>query len=107
QTRLVSTLRRWNKIPPFYVHQSRTRVRAFISGRAASNLQMSFRDLIQDVFRTLWAHRVRTVLTLLGFAGGVFLIVLMAPAGGGLRVGQAKQAETLGRDLMIVFHGRT
>ncbi|HYK50841.1 MAG TPA: ABC transporter permease, partial [Terriglobales bacterium] len=25
----------------------------------------------------------------------------------GLRVGQARQAETLGRDLMIVFHGRT
>jgi len=68
---------------------------------------MSFRDLIQDVFRTLWAHRVRTMLTMFGIAWGVVSIVLMTAAGEGLRVGQAKQAETLGRDLMIVFHGRT
>jgi len=68
---------------------------------------MSFRDLINDVFRTLWAHRVRTLLTMFGIAWGVVSIVLMVAAGEGLRVGQAKQAETLGRDLMIVFHGRT
>ena len=68
---------------------------------------MSFRDLIQDVLRTLWAHRVRALLTMLGIAWGVVSIVLMVAAGEGLRVGQAKQAETLGRDLMIVFHGRT
>jgi putative ABC transport system permease protein len=68
---------------------------------------MSFRDLIHDVFRTLWAHRVRTMLTMFGIAWGVVSIVLMTAAGEGLRVGQAKQAETLGRDLMIVFHGRT
>lgn len=68
---------------------------------------MAFRDLIQDVFRTLWAHRVRALLTMFGIAWGVVSIVLMVAAGEGLRVGQAKQAETLGRDLMIVFHGRT
>jgi putative ABC transport system permease protein len=72
-----------------------------------SSIQMSFRDLIQDVFRTLWAHRIRTLLTMFGIAWGVVSIVLMVAAGEGLRVGQAKQAETLGRDLMIVFHGRT
>jgi putative ABC transport system permease protein len=68
---------------------------------------MAFWDLIQDVFRTLWAHRVRTLLTMFGIAWGVVSIVLMVAAGEGLRVGQQKQAETLGRDLMIVFHGRT
>jgi putative ABC transport system permease protein len=68
---------------------------------------MSFRDLISDVFRTLWAHRVRTLLTMFGIAWGVVSIVLMTAAGEGMRVGQAKQAATLGRDLMIVFHGRT
>ena len=68
---------------------------------------MSFRDLIQDVFRTLWAHRIRTLLTMFGIAWGVVSIVLMVAAGEGLRVGQQKQAETLGRDLLIVFHGRT
>jgi putative ABC transport system permease protein len=68
---------------------------------------MSLRDLISDVFRTLWAHRVRTLLTMFGIAWGVVSIVLMTAAGEGMRVGQAKQAETLGKDLMIVFHGRT
>jgi putative ABC transport system permease protein len=47
------------------------------------------------------------MLTMFGIAWGVVSIVLMTAAGEGLRVGQAKQAETLGRDLMIVFHGRT
>ena len=68
---------------------------------------MSLRDLISDVFRTLWAHRVRTLLTMFGIAWGVVSIVLMTAAGEGLRVGQAKQAASLGKDLMIVFHGRT
>lgn len=68
---------------------------------------MSFRDLVQDVFRTLWAHRIRTLLTMFGIAWGVVSIVLMVAAGEGLRVGQARQAETLGKDIMIVFHGRT
>ena len=68
---------------------------------------MVLRDLIRDVFRTLWAHKLRTLLTMFGIAWGVVSIVLMTAAGEGLRVGQAKQAETLGRDVMIVFHGRS
>src|SRR5512142_2039916 len=68
---------------------------------------MIFRDLIGDVLRTLWAHKLRTLLTMLGIAWGVVSIVLMVAAGEGLRVGQAKQAATFGRDLMIVFAGRT
>jgi len=42
-----------------------------------------------------------------GIAWGIVSIVLMVAAGEGLRVGQAKQAETLGKDILIVFHGRT
>jgi putative ABC transport system permease protein len=68
---------------------------------------MAFWDLIRDVFRTLWAHRIRTLLTMFGIAWGVVSIVLMVAAGEGLRVGQQQQAETLGRDILIVFHGRT
>ena len=68
---------------------------------------MVLRDLIGDVLRTLWAHKLRTLLTMFGIAWGIVSIVLMVAAGEGLRVGQAKQAETLGKDIMIVFHGRT
>jgi len=68
---------------------------------------MVLHDLIGDVLRTLWAHKLRTLLTMFGIAWGIVSIVLMVAAGEGLRVGQAKQAETLGKDVMIVFHGRT
>jgi putative ABC transport system permease protein len=68
---------------------------------------MVLRDLIGDVFRTLWTHKLRTFLTMFGIAWGIVSIVLMVGAGEGLRVGQAKVAETLGHDVMIVFHGRT
>jgi putative ABC transport system permease protein len=69
--------------------------------------RMVLRDLISDVLRTLWAHKLRTFLTMFGIAWGIVSIVLMVGAGEGLRVGQAKVAETLGKDVMIVFHGRT
>jgi putative ABC transport system permease protein len=68
---------------------------------------MVLRDLIRDVFRTLWSHKLRTFLTMFGIAWGIVSIVLMVAAGEGLRKGQEEQAKTLGKDIMIVFHGRT
>jgi putative ABC transport system permease protein len=68
---------------------------------------MILRDLIGDVLRTLWAHKLRTFLTMFGIAWGIVSIVLMVAAGEGLRKGQEIQARNLGKDVMIVFHGRT
>src|SRR6202165_5026874 len=68
---------------------------------------MVLRDLILDVLRTLWAHKLRAVLTMFGIAWGIVSIVLMVAAGEGLRKGQEDQARNLGKDVMIVFHGRT
>ncbi len=68
---------------------------------------MVLRDLIGDVFRTLWSHKLRTFLTMFGIAWGIVSIVLMVAAGEGLRKGQEEQSQTLGKDVMIVFHGRT
>ena len=68
---------------------------------------MVLRDLIGDVFRTLWSHKLRTFLTMFGIAWGIVSIVLMVAAGEGLRKGQEDQAKNLGKDIMIVFHGRT
>jgi putative ABC transport system permease protein len=42
-----------------------------------------------------------------GIAWGIVSIVLMVAAGEGLRKGQEDQARNLGKDVMIVFHGRT
>ena len=68
---------------------------------------MTVSDLIFDVLRTLWAHKLRAFLTMFGIAWGIVSIVLMVAAGEGLRKGQEEQARNLGKDLMIVFHGRT
>src|SRR5207253_6400568 len=38
---------------------------------------MVLRDLIRDVFRTLWSHKLRTFLTMFGIAWGIVSIVLM------------------------------
>jgi putative ABC transport system permease protein len=68
---------------------------------------MILRDLISDVLRTMWAHKLRTFLTMFGIAWGIVSIVLMVAAGEGLRKGQEEQTRTLGKDILIVFHGRT
>jgi putative ABC transport system permease protein len=68
---------------------------------------MAFRDLFRDTIETLWAHKLRTFLTMFGIAWGIISIILMVAAGEGLRVGQERQMETFGRDIMIVFSGRT
>ena len=74
---------------------------------ASKQAVMVLRDLIGDVFRTLWSHKLRTFLTMFGIAWGIVSIVLMVAAGEGLRKGQEDQAKNLGKDIMIVFHGRT
>ncbi|MEW6736432.1 MAG: ABC transporter permease [Acidobacteriota bacterium] len=68
---------------------------------------MRLSDLFFDILYTLWAHKVRTALTMFGIIWGIVSITLMVAAGEGLRVGQKQQMETLGKDLMIVFNGRT
>jgi len=68
---------------------------------------MTFRDLLRDTFATLWAHKRRTLLTMFGIAWGIIAITLMVAAGEGLGRGIEKQQENFGKDVMIVFAGRT
>jgi putative ABC transport system permease protein len=82
---------------------------AYFPRPVASNQRspMTLRDLFTDVLRTLWAHKLRAFLTMFGIAWGIVSIVLMVAAGEGLRKGQEEQSKNLGKDVMIVFHGRT
>lgn len=68
---------------------------------------MRLTDLFLDTLQTLWAHKLRTVLTMFGITWGIISITLMVGAGEGLKVGQEKVAASFGKDLMIVFGGRT
>ena len=68
---------------------------------------MTFRDLLRDTIATLWAHKRRTLLTMFGIAWGIIAITLMVAAGEGLGRGIEKQQENFGKDVMIIFSGRT
>src|ERR1039458_9368068 len=68
---------------------------------------MNFRDLFKDTLQTLWAHKLRTFLTMFGITWGIISITLMVAATEGLRVGLKHNAETFGKDVMIFFAGRT
>lgn len=68
---------------------------------------MTFRDLLRDTIATLWAHKRRTLLTMFGIAWGIIAITLMVAAGEGLGRGIEKQQENFGKDVMIIFAGRT
>ena len=68
---------------------------------------MTFRDLLRDTLATLWAHKRRTLLTMFGIAWGIISITLMVAAGEGLGRGIQKQQENFGKDVLIVFAGRT
>jgi len=68
---------------------------------------MNLQDLLRDTFRTLWAHKLRTFLTMFGIAWGIISLTLMVAAGEGLRDGLQKQNQSFAKDVMIVFAGRT
>ena len=68
---------------------------------------MSARILISECWRGLTANKVRSFLTMFGIAWGILSIILMMAAVEGLKVGQKKATETLGKDIMIIFGGTT
>ncbi len=68
---------------------------------------MSLSDLFRDTLATLWAQKRRTLLTMFGIAWGIISITVMVAAGEGLGDGIQKNQQTFGKDVMIVFSGRT
>lgn len=65
-----------------------------------------FFDILAQTFRSLWAHRLRTFLTMFGIAWGVGSLLLLVGLGEGFRSGNKRQMEELGKDIMAVFPGR-
>jgi putative ABC transport system permease protein len=54
----------------------------------------------------LWAHKLRSFLTMFGIAWGVGSLLLLVGLGEGFRSGQKKQLANLGQDIMFTFPGR-
>lgn len=64
-------------------------------------------DTFQQIFRTLWTHKLRSFLTMFGIAWGVGSLLLLVGLGEGFRSGNMRQMAELGEDLMFIFPGRT
>src|SRR5262249_23975162 len=63
-------------------------------------------EIVWQSLATLWAHKLRSFLTMFGIAWGVGSLLLLVGLGEGFRSGQAKQLATLGQDIMFVFPRR-
>ena len=63
-------------------------------------------DIVRQSLSTLWAHKLRSFLTMFGIAWGVGSLLLLVGLGEGFRTGQRKQLATIGQDIMFIFPGR-
>ena len=70
-----------------------------------NSMQLLF-DIFGQTLRTLWAHKLRSFLTMFGIAWGVGSLLLLVGLGEGFRTGQRKQLATLGQDIIMIWSGR-
>ena len=63
-------------------------------------------DVFGEIFRTLWAHKVRSFLTMFGIAWGVGSLLLLVGLGEGFRTGNKRGLSEFGENIMFIFPGR-
>jgi len=63
-------------------------------------------DIFAQIFRTLWAHKLRSFLTMFGIAWGVGSLLLLVGLGEGFRSGNKRELAEFGQDIMFIFPGR-
>jgi putative ABC transport system permease protein len=68
---------------------------------------MNLLDVFKQTIATLRAHKMRSFLTMFGIVWGIASVILLVGLGLGFSKDQKKRMETLGKDLVIVWGGRT
>ena len=63
-------------------------------------------DIFAQIFRNLWANKLRSFLTMFGIAWGVGSLLLLVGVGEGFRSGNKREMAEFGRDIMFLFPGR-
>src|SRR6266849_2230306 len=63
-------------------------------------------EIFGQTLRTLWAHKLRSFLTMFGIAWGVGSLLLLVGLGEGFRSGNRKQFDEIGENVMFVWGGR-
>jgi putative ABC transport system permease protein len=68
-------------------------------------MQMVF-DVFAQIFGTLWAHKLRSFLTMFGIAWGVGSLLLLVGLGEGFRTGNQRNLSDMGENIMWLYPGR-
>jgi putative ABC transport system permease protein len=68
---------------------------------------MTLAEILRQAVATFRAHKMRTFLTMFGLVWGIASVILLVGLGRGFVVDQKKHMESLGKDLVIVWGGRT
>jgi putative ABC transport system permease protein len=63
-------------------------------------------EIFGQTLRTLWAHKLRSFLTMFGIAWGVGSLLLLVGVGEGFRSGNRKQFDAIGENVLFIFSGR-
>jgi putative ABC transport system permease protein len=63
-------------------------------------------DIFGQTLSTLWAHKLRSFLTMFGIAWGVGSLLLLVGLGEGFRSGNKKQFDSIGENVMFIWGGR-
>ena len=58
----------------------------------------AFIDIFSQTLRTLWAHKLRSFLTMFGIAWGVGSLLLLVGLGEGFRSGNQRELDSIGKD---------
>src|SRR6202521_4277884 len=62
-------------------------------------------DIFEQIFRTLWAHKLRSFLTMFGVAWGVGSLLLLVGLGEGFRSGNRRGLAEIGNDVIMMWAG--
>jgi putative ABC transport system permease protein len=68
---------------------------------------MNLREIAKQTLGTLRAHKMRSFLTMFGIVWGIASVIILVGLGLGFSKDQKKRMETLGKDLVIMWGGRT
>jgi len=63
-------------------------------------------DTIRQVLSILWAHKLRSFLTMFGIAWGVGSLLFLIGVGEGFRSGQKKNMASIGEDIIFMWGGQ-
>jgi len=68
---------------------------------------MNLAEIIRQAIATFRAHKLRIFLTMFGIVWGISSVILLVGLGRGFSADQKRRMQTLGKDLVIVWGGRT